>query len=313
MRRKMRVRAYQDEMAFIADVTGIQRSRSIGGVSISLSGPSPSKPEEWRCFCGLSVPPHQKEVHIRYCEHYEQASVSRGDAPAGASFNALVKGNAAREEQKWKCYCGLSVPLRETEEHTRKCKLFRDVSNSLGDAAVKPPTSRDVWRCYCGVDMPTTEASAHTRQCEAFEEVSDRRLLNLVRRLPPKVVVGRVADIVRAVNGPLGGGGNSGPALSAARLEVLGGYPAPLDGGLMGPLDGLVSGGYLPLLPPPPPPSPLNPLSRYYARHRSAASPLLTLPCDRRCRGTWRDRGRRCECVGGGARGLATRNVQAAY
>ena len=76
------------------------------------------------------------------------------------------------------------------------------MSHSLGDSVVKPPSSEDVWRCYCGLDVPTARVEAHTSQCEPFEEVSDRRLLNLVRRLPPRVVVERVADIVKALQRP---------------------------------------------------------------------------------------------------------------
>jgi hypothetical protein len=100
-RRKMRVRAYLDEMAFIADVTGLHRSTSLTGASISMGSTAQRREAaEWRCYCGLDVPLHQKEVHTKYCEHFEQASISLGDA--GATFNALVKGNTERVDEMWR-------------------------------------------------------------------------------------------------------------------------------------------------------------------------------------------------------------------
>ena len=55
----------------------------------------------------------------------------------------------------------------------------------------------DSWRCYCGLDVPIAQAEAHSRQCSIFELVSDRRLLNLVRRFPPQLVVERVGEVVQ--------------------------------------------------------------------------------------------------------------------
>ena len=89
----------------------------------------------------------------------------------------------------------------EAEATTTTTSTTVFVRSATAASAFAPGRHENSWRCYCGLDVPNAQAEAHSRQCSIFELVSDRRLLNLVRRFPPQLVVQRVGEVVQELGG----------------------------------------------------------------------------------------------------------------